>query len=620
MPGTLPATTNAAILLLAASLSREHALPAATVEAILGATGASKTGAYLALARLQEVLGSVVRGPGRPPKAQFAPTPPPPPLAQEVLEFLMRHPGAVSGSERRRYSDAFRRFVLDLLARNKGLPLREIAEAIRVPAPTLKDWLAGGAAAVDREPRAEPADRGPAPAQIATVLDEWSRWNGRFVPFVAHIQEHCRVPLGRTAITTILEMEGVRLRKTRVGRSPDEDAMRARFETFFPHAQWVQDGWQVPVTVGGERFDFNVELAVDAYSGGFVGVGISRHEDSEVVLATVHDGLASAGTSPIAILLDNKSCNHTQAVEEGAAPSLLIPATLNRPQNKGHVEGAFGLLEPTLKGLELNIGPDIESTARSFLRALLITAGRAWNGRPRADREGRSRLDLLEDRPTPEQLAAARAQLQELLLRQRTARLTKAARQDPVVRKMLQDAYLRLGLDDPTGNLVTATASYPLEAIVEGIGIWEGKKRAGTLPEKVGGDYLLGIVRNVSQEREAWEIALALWELRGQAQDELAARLDRTLERLDDELERAGGDDEERLKSYVDRATKTSSRSERFFWLQTAADLVRDGADPADQRARFQLVARRIAATHALPPRDRNAAVRFLAARCRPID
>lgn len=618
-PAELPAVAVAALLLLAGAHARRLSLPSPGPQDVFAETGASSSAAYALARRLDEQLHALAKPAGRP--KDPPPAPAPPHIASDFIDFLMGHPGAVCGGPgHRRYADRLRLLVLELLEGNKEVPLSSTANAIRIPLGTLKDWLAGGRAAIAVPGFVSP-DPGPRPAQIATVLDEWSRWDGNFVAFCEHVQQHCRLPFGKTLLCTILDAEGVRLKKTRPGRSPDEDALRGRFQTFFPHAQWVQDGWEVPVVVDGLRFTFNVELAVDAYSGAFVGAGISRHEDSEVVIAAVKDGIAAAGHGPIAILLDNKACNHTSEVLSELDPALVIPATLRRPQNKAHIEGGFGLLQPTLEGLDLRIYDDPAATATSFLSALITTAGRAWNGRPRKDRNLRSRLDLLEDRPTEEQIAAARAQLQELLARQKAARQTRAARQNPVVRETIDAAYRRLGLSDPTGNILTATASYGLAAVVEGIGIWEGKKNAGTLPEAVGADYLLGIVRNVSHEWESWEIALALWKLREQANDDLILRLRGQCEKIDHDIDEHGQQDEDRIKAYADRATKTSSRSERFFWLQATADAI-DGAtdQPGDGEALFRLAARRIAATHALPPKDRNAAVRFLAARCKPID
>ena len=604
--------TVCALILLASELMRGLGLPHPTVDAIIKSLPVSRSSAYALLPRLREVLANLARPAGRPPKPP--PEPAPKQLAEIVLAWLMDHAGGISGGPgHRRYSDGFRWFILELLEKHKEVPLPAFAASTQIPHGTLKDWLAGGSAAIVTENQAMPRRNDPRGPQIATVIEEYRRWQGTFRDFCNHIQIHCRISLSRSIIAAILWGEGARTPQKRPGRSPDEDALRKRFHTLFAHAQWVADGWVVPIEVDGKTFVFNVELAVDAYSGAFTGVGISRHEDSDVVIAAFQDGIASSGVRPIALLLDNKACNHTNSVVEALGDTLLIPATLQRPQNKGHVEGAFGLLQPTLEGLALHCGPTAESTAISFLRALMITAGRAWNGRPRKDRNLRSRLDLLEDRPTQEQIDAARKELAELLAKQKAARETTAKRQNPNVRSLLALAYKRLGLEDPNGANLTATARYSLSAVAEGIAIFEGKRRAGTLKEGVGADYLLGIVRNVAEEWEAWEIALALWDWRTQAKDDVSERLERNRETVDENSK----DDEDRLKTYIDKATTSEVRHERFFWLQVAADLISEDEDPKHS---FRLAARRIAATHKLRLHDRNHATRFLAAHCIELD
>ena len=572
----------------------------------------TRSSAYALVPRLREALALLARPAGRP--ARTPPEPAPPQLATSVIAWLADHPGAFSGGPgHRRYSDDFRKFVLELLEKHKEIQLPVFAEATTIPLGTLKDWLAGGSAAIATKNQAMPRRIDPCGPQIATVLEEYQRWQGGFRDFCDHVQHHCRLPLSRSIIAAILWGDGARTPQKRPGRSPDEDALRKRFHTLFPHAQWVADGWTVPIDVDGKTFVFNVELAVDAYSGAFTGVGISRFEDSEGVIAAYNDGIASSGVRPIALLLDNKACNHTDAVVEALENTLLIPATLQRPQNKAHVEGAFGLLQPTLDGLALHCGPTDESTAASFLRSLIITAGRSWNGRPRKDRNLRSRLDLLEDRPTQDQIDAAKKELAELLARQREARETTARRQNPNVRALIALAYQRLDLQDPNGANLTATARYSLNAVAQGIAIFEGKRRAGTLKEGVGADYLLGIVRRVAEESENWEIALALWDWRTQAKDDVSERLERSREAVDEKYE----DDDERLKNYIDKATTTQARNERFFWLSAAADLI---TDHDESEATFRLAARRIAATHKLRLHERNHATRFLAAKSIPLE
>jgi len=167
----------------------------------------------------------------------------------------------------------------------------------------------------------------------------------------------------------------------------------------------------------------------------------------------------------------------------------------------------------------------------------------------------------------------------------------------------------RFRLVDPDGYLLTAIARYSLDHVLAGIATYAAKVAARTLPDGADARYLLGIVRNIAQEDEGWQLAGELWRAR------LFER-DRALQRLDEEAERlADGQDPELLvKAYVDRALATSRRGDRLFWLTAVADLLNAEPEPRLAEPLFRLAARRISATHAVELRDRQAAIRFLAA------
>jgi len=130
-------------------------------------------------------------------------------------------------------------------------------------------------------------------AQIQIVLSSWKTWRGSFGDFCLHVRDQQRISFGRSLISQILVVNGQRRPQRRGGRSPDERALRGAFETFFGGAQWVGDGSPIPVTINGQRFVFNLELMVDAYSGGFVGMSARDEEDSAAVTEALADGVAT---------------------------------------------------------------------------------------------------------------------------------------------------------------------------------------------------------------------------------------------------------------------------------------------------------------------------------------
>lgn len=606
-------------LLLAA---RDHqlllGLPSSGPEQIVEKVGASRSSAYEAKARILGALPSLMRPVGRPP----APSPPPSPMAEaitrQILRHVLDHPGCVhGGAEHRRYADSYRRLVLDLHQKHPDLGVEELARAVAVPLDTLRDWLRAPAPPKPAAPEADPTAWTTGSLHVQTVLAQWGAWEGGFVAFCDHVAEHLRVPFRRTAIAAILEAHGVRLRKKREGRSPDEKALRKSFETFFSGAQWVGDGTPVVVRFLDEDFTFNVELNVDAHTGAFTGASIRDEEDAAALLEAVADGKVTTGAPPLSVLVDNRPSNLTPEVRDalGSDGALLMPATPARPQNKGHVEGAFGLFRQMTPPLVLD-GDTERELARALLRLVVTTWARTLNHRPRADRGGKSRVELYgEDKPTPEQLQQARAALEERLRRQEAARRTMQARQDPEVRELLAAAFARLGFADPDGHLLDAIARYPLVPVTGGIAIFESKRAAKTLPPGVEARYLLGIVRNLSQEREAELISESMLRQRLELRDALFGPLAQRQNNLLVENPEAPV----LLPKLVDEAIAATRYIDRLFWLCAAGDLFAKTPEPARPEL-YRLAARRLNTASSMPYGERLKAVRFIADKAFPLE
>jgi hypothetical protein len=607
-------------LLLAAIPHLEHlGLPAPTPAAVLAATGAARTSAYDARKRLEALLPGLQRSPGRPRAA-----PPPAPdrsvmegLHERVITFIADHPGCISGSStRRRYGGRYHTFVLDLWAEHRDLPLAHLARAVLVPRPTLEDWIRGGHFQVELGGNAAEAALRPEPyvARIETILDAHSRWTGGFRTFCNHVQLDLRVPITRQHIDDILTAHGVRIPKRR-RRPPDASALRQTFETFGPGLQWVGDGTELTVQIGEARYRCNLELTVDVASGAFVGASIRPTEDSQAVIEAFRDGVTTTGAPPQALLLDNKPSNHTDEVQATLGEAVLLRSRPYVPTDKPHVEGAFGLFSQEAPPMVLTATTPHELAAQ--VAGLVVTAwARAVNHRPRADRSGKSRVELYREGPTEEEIAAARARFAERLRQQQRAQQTRERRADPVARGALDDAFTRLGLDDPDGYLRTAIASWPLDAVLAGIAIFEGRASRGTLPEGVDGRYLRGIVKNVAGEAEVFAVADLLLTERLRARDRALQPLLDAHAKLDAHDEAA--DLEWLVRSYVGRAVQAARRLDRLFWLRAVADVVLDLPEP-ERRPMLRLAARHISAAHRLPKADRHAAIRFLYAKAVPV-
>jgi hypothetical protein len=618
----------AGFLLAAKTTLSQLDLPHPDTAQILAATGAGRTRAYEYKTAIWGQLEELARPVGRPPGAVPAPVDTGP-LSRQVLRFVKDHPGCVShrGTERQRYTEELRDFLLGLWEQEQAnLDLATFARAVQVPLGTFKDWIR-----VAQPQSAEAIVEGPktiteddhdieneptvTSIHLETICAEWKSWRGDFISFCDHLQQHLRLPYGRTLIANILEQLGVRIPQRRQGRSPDEKALRGAFETFFPGAQWTGDGSPITVQLGDQQFTFNLELMVDTDSAAFVGASLRDEEDSAAVTTAFEDGVQTTGAPPLCLLLDLRSCNHTGEVNQTLGDTLNMPATKGRAQNKAHVEGGFGLFQQTVPPLEINADSPREQ-ARQLLLLVAQTWARTLNHKPRPRRQGQSRVEQYQTAtPTLEQVDQAKAALEDRLQKQQQALQTNKARQDPVTCQILEDAFVRLDLVDPTGNLSAAIARYPIDAILAGIATFEGKRGAKTLPDGVDARYLLGIVKNLALQHEGFLVSEALLHARLQAQDLML----RGLQRDRDTLAQTPLEPRERLKALLQRALDTDRRLDRLFWLQAAADHLRAQSD--DQPSGLWRAAyRRIHSTFRIPYADRAAAVHYLATKVVPLD
>src|SRR5208282_2802992 len=241
---------------------------------------------------------------------------------------------------------------------------------------------------------------------------------------------------------------------------------------------------------------------VDAYTGAFTGACVRREEDAAAVVEAFQDGVVTTGQPPLALLLDNRPSNHTPEVDLALGDTLRMRATPARPQNKAHVEGAFGLFSRVLPALILDTRGGPLALANAFLSVVVQVWARTTNHRPRAGRNGRSRVQLYDEQPSVEQIAQARRELRENVERLERARRTREARCRPEVLDLLDAHFARLGLIDPQRSVRIAIAGHSVRAILAGIAIFDAKITAKTLPDGVDARYLLGIVTNVDEQTE----------------------------------------------------------------------------------------------------------------------
>jgi hypothetical protein len=614
----------AAVLLLARILSAP-VRRALTSEQIAETTGASRSQAYEMLPRLVDLCDGLHRPAGRPAAAperdtNFTV------VCCRVRDYVIEHPGTVSGhGARRSYSDAFRAFVLDLAAPGQpaaDLTLEQLAEASGVPLGTLKDWrrLPGTAEPTAPSPDAPPEAPPNAPTasrpvelsqlaghpQIATLLDAWMRWQGRFGAFCSHVWRDLRLPWRRTFIARLLEASGLRQPQRR--KTPRPTWNRDTFRRLFPGAQWLGDGTTLAIRLRGRWHAFNLQATLDVDSNALVGLEVADVENQDAVLQAFRHGEATTGEPAIALTLDNKPCNHTNTLAQAVDPTVIVPATPGRGQAKASLEGTFGLFAQTAPPLQVD-GADERELARSILHLVVLVWSWTRNGKPRKRLGGRSPADYYHAaEPTEEERAAARAHADDLRRRNERARETRRRRADPLRRQLLQEALRRNDIHDPGDHLAADLARYATSAILFAIALFETKRNQGTLsdiqhPER----YLAGIIHNRNQAEETEQTATRLLELRLRHRDLRLAPLEANIQWVRDTT--PPGQQPRRL---LDLALDAERLIDFRFYAAAAARALED-LGPQLAHALYPHLARAVAARFQLPRERRDHLVSTLA-------
>lgn len=484
-------------------------------------------------------------------------------IENAVLRYRVEHPGCWSDGGRTAYSDELRAFVVEL-ARREGVGEQftqaQFAAAAGIPLPTFKPWwlehrapvsgatdaqpangqaspvatstpepqeyvetaaahpvpttpiaptlAAGAPGGPHTEPAATSASAQEAPAhptagftlEMLRIVKEWEHWSGTFAAFV---YEHLRalgIRRGKKLVSDVLHLAAVR---KLMRRAPPK--LPARGSTFIPPpgVQWSSDGKEVAIIVGRQRFNVAWQPMVDVGSTAKVGSAVRVTEEAAGLISSFNEGVQTTGRPPAALLLDNKACNKSAALQ-AALPegTFVMHGTRGRGQSKATVEGSFGLfaqdLGPVVAVID-NTSP--QSIALSVADAVTRAFSIGRNHRPRR-KDGKTPCELYQQaNPSPEEVAAAVNKLREIKERIEARDRRDAARRDPHTRAVLDDACARFGLAED-GDVLDSLSTLPLASIQAAVALYAAKRTAGTLPLNAGIRYLGGIARNHLHARE----------------------------------------------------------------------------------------------------------------------
>lgn len=597
MPEDLPAMTPSlvgAILLLARELSPSWKMWP-TVAETLAIVGASKSQAYELRDRLRRVLPTVLGKPGRP-----ASQPPDKNDTAEILacirDYLHDHLSAICDGQRHAYPDDFRRMIVGFTAPGRpgeSMSTAELASTCAIPLGTLKDWLRPQSqdsrpapASPEVAPPAAPSES-PRAIHLQLVATLWLGWKGTFLAFGQMLRADHRLRLSDTFIGNFLQSTGLRQRQPQV---PVEAPWSSNtFRTLFPGAQWLGDGTSIEIDWGDTSFIFNVEAILDSASNGLVGLHVSDSEDAESVCLAYAAAVATTGSSPLGISLDNRASNHTLGVAEAVGDAVLLRSTPYRGQAKAPLEGAFGLFQQGMPPLVIT-GETPRAMARSALSLIMEAWARGRNGKRRKGlRKDTPAEAYAKAHPTPEEIKAALDYIHDLKRRRDLADQTREARSDPVRLQLLKLGLVELGIPDPEGRLAVALAYFSREAIARGLAIFRTKRDLEMLPSDADpGRYLGGIIRQLNIQMELELTSQYILEQRIRLRDLTLEPLQRLATQLRDQVAVSV-----LPKVFVDRALEATYAVDFRFWSQAAAEAV--AILPAnDRQALYQPLCRRI--------------------------
>ncbi len=417
-------------------------------------------------------------------------------LREQVLRYRLAHPGAMvshAAGGGTRYSDGFRRFILDL-SDTWEEDLECFCQWAEIPYPTLLTWQR-----CDRtqpytpQPlRPVPALPGSATTACRIIVEDYAHWDGSLREFLSY--EAKRLRLAPHAIRRVLAITGMIAVKSR--KSPRYRGSTARCE---PGAILVTDGKAVEVvsSASGEISHYTWQAIVDQATACHTAVVITASECAAGVLQAFEQSGEFLGRIPRALIHDNKPIHQEAALKAAIEPGTrMIPATPGRAENKAVIEGEFGKYEQAVGTLYLD-DSTLENLKRSAVSEIIRAYCAGINQAGRAEFEGKSRQQVLREAcPDPHADQAFIEHLHGEHARQgRSTPLPSQA----LARQILDAGFARFELEasDTHGTLrAWLSGRYTPGAIRQALALFATERDKGRLREKTAHRYLVKLIQS----------------------------------------------------------------------------------------------------------------------------
>ena len=463
----------------------------------------NRTQVYEYKKQIEGALAKIeLNGPGRPPNS-FTPDAvlenQGVKLREKILRYRLEHPGSIVAHKQgyNTYSDGFIRFILDLHDEWEN-SAECFCKQVEVPYQTFNNWCKRDKKQPYLEFQNRPLNDIPATASkvFRQIAEDYSIWEGSLRDFFKF--ESPRIHLGPEQIRRVLL-----ICKMLPVRSSTNPRYRGSTQKRQPGSILVTDGkdLQVIFTATGEVRKYNWQGIVDQATVCHTATVVSETECADSVSSAFDASCEFLGRAPLALLHDNKPIHSEQKLKAKIEKTtLMIPATLNRAQNKADIEGEFGKYEREVGTIYLD-DTNEETLKKSAVLEVIRGYTAGINHAGRFEYDGKSRQQVLKEAcPDPEK--------DRKFIEQLHASHTQKHHADTLPTKqvnhnLLDIGFKRFGLEklDKKGKVKQWLAGrYTTEAIRQALAIFGAEYDKGRLRNKTAHRYLVKLIQSRQEE------------------------------------------------------------------------------------------------------------------------